>query len=71
MKGEDNSLLCCVVTVGLLLYNHIFLNLFFLKIWFNYVVTAVEEHESQVFQVECGEKSYEPAGEQHYYVLFK
>ena len=65
MKGEGNSLLCCYSRVVTLT------TIFFILIWFNYFVTAMEEHESQLFQVECGEECSQPAGEQRYYVLFK
>ena len=39
--------------------------------WFKYFVTATEEHESEVLQVERSIECSQPAGEltEHYYVL--
>ena len=64
MIAQGNSLLLCIVAVGLLLFT--ILNNLYL-----YFVTATEEHESEVLQVECSIECSQPAGEltEHYYVL--
>ena len=37
--------------------------------WLQSTITATEEHESQVLQVECGLEFSQPAGEQHHCVV--